>query len=165
MKNEFQKVLKETSEIIDQLEDKIEGFTDDFTEDAGELWTDVKKNLTAVSEKLKTAAKDVENKGDEAQLQAHLGTMEAHDRFSGIKDTVDKFTQEVSAKAKTGLDTVELRAHLAKMEAKDFWQDNGETITQEFTESSDKVKKLTLDAASEIKEYFEKMATLLNKKN
>lgn len=164
MEKKFQETLAETSELIDKLENKIEGFTEDFTEDASELWADVKQNLTQVSEKLKTAAKDLDDKTDEAELQAHLGTMEAHERFAGIKDTVDKFTQEVSAKTKTGLDTVELRAHLAKMEAKDFWQDNGDTITQEFNESSEKVKNLTLEAASEIKDYFVSLTKTLSKK-
>jgi len=164
MEDKFKKVLTETSEIIDKLEDKIEDFTDDFSEDTSELWADVKRNLTEVSGKLKTASKDLEGKSDEAQLQAHLGTMEAHDRFSGIKDTVDKFTQEVSAKTKTGLDTVELKAHLVKMEAKDYWQENGDTITQEFKESSEKVKGLTLEAASEIKDYFVKLTNTLSKK-
>lgn len=91
--------------------------------------------------------------------------MEAHNRFSGIKDIVDTFTQEVSAKTKTGLDTVELRAHLAKMEAKDYWEENGEAITQEFAESSDKVKTLSLEAASEIKDFFVNLTNTLSKKD
>lgn len=164
MENEFKKTLDNTSEAIEKLEDKIEDYSQSFAEDASELWVDLKKNLLGLKAKLKTASTDLEQEGDKAQLQAHLGTMEAHDRFAGVKETIEEFTEKVSAKAQTELDTVKLRAYLAKMEAKDFWEDNGETLTQEFSESSDKVKNLTLEAASEIKDYFIKLTSTLSKK-
>jgi len=163
MENEFKRVLEKTSEAIEKLEDRIEDFTEDFTEDSVGLWDDLKKHFSVVNQKIKQASKDIEQKSDEAQLQAHLGTMEAHDKLDGIKDTIEEFTQKVSAKAQTDLDTVSLRAHLAKMEADDFWEDKGNKITQDFNNSSDKVKKLTLEAASEIKNYFEKLADTISK--
>lgn len=165
MESKFKHILKETSDSIDDLEKKIDDLREDFAEESAELWVDVKRNLSAVSGKLKTAVDDLDAKTDEAELQAHLGTMEAHDRLDSIKETLEKFTQDVSSKAKTGIDTVELRAHLAKMEARDFWAENGETISQDFAESSDKVKKLTLEAASEIKDYFAGLARTLSGKH
>jgi len=163
MEKEFKEILEKTSEAIEKLEDKIEDLTEDFAEDSVELWGDLKKHFTGVNDQLKKASKDMEQKSDEAQLQAHLGTMEAHDKIDGIKDTVEEFTQKVFTKAQTDLDTVALRAHLAKMEADDFWEDKGSKITQDFNDSSDKVKKLTLEAASEIKNYFEKLADTVSK--
>lgn len=43
MEKQFDKILEETSNIIDKLEDKIENVKDDFSEDTSELWTEVKK--------------------------------------------------------------------------------------------------------------------------
>lgn len=162
MEKEFKEILEKTSDTIEKLEFKIEEHADDLTDDAMELWGDFKKNFSTVNEQLKTAAKDLEEKSDEAQLQAHLGTMEAHDRINNIKESVEEFTQKVSAKTQSELDTVALRAHLAKMEAEDFWEKKGKKISEDFNESGDKVKELTLEAASEIKAFFEKVSKEFN---
>lgn len=163
MEKEFKEILENAVDAIEKLEDKVEDIAEDFADDAGELWGEIKKNFEGVNDKLKTASKDLEQKGDEAQLQSHLATMEAHDKIVGIKDGIEDFTQKVSNKAQTEIDTVELRAHLAKMEAEDFWAEKGPKLTQDFNESSDKVKKLSLEAASEIKDYFEKLTALFSK--
>ncbi|KAG1682757.1 NAD-dependent protein deacetylase [Nymphon striatum] len=165
MEKEFREVLEKTSDSIEKLEDKVEDFVEDFADDAVELWDDIKKNFAGVNDKLKTASKDIEQKTDEAELQAHLGTMEAHDKIDGIKESIEDFTQKVSNKAQTEIDTVALRAHLAKKEAEDFWEEKGPKITKDFNESSDKVKELSLEAATEIKDYFEKLAGLFSKKD
>ncbi len=165
MDKDFKEILEKSSEAIEKLEDKVDDLAEEFAEDAVELWDEMKKSFLKVNNKLKTAAKDFDQKSDEANLQAHLGTMEAHDRIDGIKDTVEEFTQKVAAKAQTDLDTAALRAHLAKMEAEDFWDEKGQKITEEFNESSDRVKSLTLEAASEIRDYFEKLSETISKKS
>ncbi|MCH9813012.1 MAG: hypothetical protein K0U47_03610 [Epsilonproteobacteria bacterium] len=164
MDKEFKALLETSSKAIEKLQDKVEEFTEEFSGDASALWDDMKTNFSTANEKLKTAAKDLDQKSDEANLQAHLGTMEAHARLENIKDTISDFTEKVSAKAHTELDTAALRAHLAKMEAEDFWDKKGQTITDDFNESKDKVQKLAMDAASEIKDYFEKLTETLSKK-
>ena len=163
MGNEFKKSLEAAENAIDELEDKIEDMAEDFTEDAAELWTDIKKNFSGVRGKLITAAKDANEIGDEAQLQAHLGAMEAHDKMQGVRDTVEEFTHKVAANAQTELDTARLRGHLAEMEAKDFWESKGKDIATDFNESSEKVKELSYEAASEVKDYFEKLVEKLTK--
>jgi len=165
MNKELQEILEKSSVAIDKLQESVEGLTHELSDDAKELWKDMKKNFSGVNEKLKSATKDLDKKNDEANLQAHLGAMEAHDKLSNIKHTVDEFTQKVSKKASEELDIAKLRAHLAKMEAEDFWEKKGKTITKDFGESSQKVQNLTLEAASEIKEYFEKLTETVLKKS
>lgn len=167
MDNEFKKKLEAAEEAIDKLEDKIEdkieNMAEEFAEDAVELWADIKKNFSGVRGKLKTAVIDLDQKGDEARLQAHLGAMEAHDKMQSVKDTVEEFTQKVAATAQTELDTVKLRAHLAEMEAEDFWENKGKDIAADFSESSEKVKDMTLEAATEVTNYFEKLVEKFNR--
>jgi ElaB/YqjD/DUF883 family membrane-anchored ribosome-binding protein len=167
MDKELKAKLEQAEEAIDKLEDKvedkIENMAEEFAEDAVELWTDIKKNFSGVKQKLKTAVIKLDQKGDEAQLQAHLSAMEAHDRLQGFKDTVEEFTRKVAATAQTELDTVKLRAHLAEMEAEDFWENKGKDIAEDFSESSEKVKDLTLEVANEVKDYFENLVEKFNR--
>lgn len=165
MNKELKEMLEKSSIALEKLQDKVEDFTEDFADDATELWADMKKNFSGVNEKLKTATKDLDKKSDEANLQAHLGAMEAHDKINNIKESVDEFAKQVSSSAETKLDTAALRAHLAKMEAEDFWDKKGKTITDDFSESREKVQKLTVDAVGEIKDYFEKLTETLTKKS
>lgn len=164
MEKELKELLEKSSKAIDKLQDKVEEFTEEFAGDASALWDDMKKNFSTANDKLKTASKEIEEESEEAKLQAHLGTMEARDKLNSIKESVEEFTHKVSTKAQTELDTAALRAHLAKMEAEDYWEKNGENLTKEFHESKDKVTKLAVEAASEIKEFFEKLTDTLSSK-
>jgi histone H3/H4 len=165
MNKELKEILEKSSHAIDKLQEKVEEFTDELVGDTADLWQDLKKNFAATKEKLKDASKNLDQKSEEANLQAHLGAMEAHDKLENIKGSVDEFTQKVSSKAQTELDTAALRAHLAKMEAEDFWEKKGKEISREFNESKDKVQKLAVEAASEVKDYFEKLTETLSKKS
>lgn len=167
MDNEIKKKLQAAEEAIDKLEDKvedkIENMAEEFAEDAVELWADIKKNFSGVKGKLKVAAKNLDQIGDEFHIQGHLGAMEARDKIEGVRETVEEFTQKVAATAQTELDTVKLRAHLAEMEAEDFWENKGKDMVADFGESSEKVKDLTLEAASEVTNYFEKLVEKFNR--
>lgn len=165
MNKELKEILEKSSIALEKLQDKVEDLTEDFADDTKDIWIDMKKNFSRVNEKLKTATKDLDKKSDEANLQAHLGAMEAHDKMSNIKESVEAFTKNISETAETKLDTVALRAHLAKMEAEDFWEKKGKTISSEFSESREKVQNLTLEAVGEIKDYFEKLTETLSKKS
>jgi len=165
MNKELKEILEKSSHAIDKLQDKIEEFTDELVDDTADLWQDLKKNFASTKEKLKDASKNLDQKSEEANLQAHLGAMEAHDRFDNIKKSVDEFAQKISSKTQTELDITALKAHLAKMEAEDFWEKKGKEISREFHESREKVQKLTIEAASEVKDYFEKLTETLSKKS
>ncbi|MEB8433132.1 hypothetical protein OO007_12915 [Cocleimonas sp. KMM 6892] len=167
MDNEFKKKLEAAEEAIDRLEDKIEDkvedITEDLAEDARELWADLKKSFSGAKGKLKEAASAVDQIGDEARLQAHLGTMEVVDKMEGVKETLEDFTQKISSKAHTEIDTAKLRAHLAEMEAEDFMETKGAKIARDLNESGDKVKDASIKAAGEVKDYFDKLLEDISK--
>ena len=163
MEKEFKKRLEEAGDAIEELENKIEGFAEDFTGDVVQLWADVKTNFSGVKEKLKTAIKDLDEKGDEAQLQAHLAAMEARERMQVARESLEEFTHKVSLKSQAELDTVRLRAHLAEMEAEDFWEKKSKELSADFNHSSEKAKELSYEAASEVKDYFEKLVEKFTK--
>ena len=165
MNKELKEMLEKSSVAIEKLQDTVENLTENLADDATDIWKDMKNNFTSVNEKLKTATKDLDKKGDEANLQAHLGAMEASDKINNIKESVEEFTKNISTSAETKLDTVALRAHLAKMEAENFWEKKGKTLTSDFNESREKIQKLTVDAVGEIKDYFEKLTETLTKKS
>lgn len=165
MNKEYKKILEQSSDAIEKLQEKVEGLAGDLSDEASVLWQDMKKNFSGVSGKLKNASKYLDKKSDEANLQAHLGAMEAHDTIDQIKESIEEFTTKVSSKAQTELDIAALRTHLAKKEAEDFWEKKGKKITKEFGESSDKVQELAVEAASEIKNFFEKLTDSFSKKS
>jgi len=165
MNKDLRELLEKSSEALEKLQDTVEDAAKNLTTDTNGLWDDIKKNFLGVNEKLKNATKDLDRKSEEANLQAHLGAMEAHDKLSNIKESVDEFTQKVSSKAEETIDTATLRAKLAKMEAEDFWEKKGKTIKADFHQSSEKVQKLTVEAVSEIKDYFEKLTETIKNKS
>jgi ABC-type transporter Mla subunit MlaD len=165
MNKELKEMLEKSSRALEKLQDTVEDLTENLADDASDLWSDMKKNFSGVNEKLKTATKDLDQKSDEANLQAHLGAMEAHDKIGNIKESIEEFTKNISTTAETKMDTAALQAHLAKMEAEDFWEKKGKTLTNDFHESREKVQKLTVDAVGEIKDYFEKLTEALTKKS
>ncbi len=164
---EFKKKLEAAEEAIDRLEDKIEDkvedIKDDLAEDARELWGDIKNSFAGVKGKLKDAATALDQIGDETKMQVHLGTMEAHDKLEGVKATLEDFTQKISNKAHTEIDTVKLRAHLAEMEAEDFMETKGAKITRDLNKSGEKVKDASIKAAGEVKDYFDKLLEDISK--
>jgi len=156
-------MLDETTEAIEKLESEVEELSEDFSGEAIGLWDDVKMHFSDVKDKLRTASKDQEMSNN-AQLHAHLGAMEAHDKMSGIKDTVEVFTNKVSEKSQAEVDAAALRAHLAKIEAGDFWKKKGKKMSSDFNESSDKVREQAFEAVLGVKDYFEKLIGLFSKK-
>lgn len=162
MEKEFRELLNKASDAIGKFEHKVEDITDDLTDDAALLWNDMRTNLDNIKEKLKQAEKSVEDTADEALLQAHLGAIEASDRLKEMSQSLEEFSHKVATKAQSELDTVALRAHLAKMEAEDFWEERGEQLITDFKQSADKVKKLSMEAATEIKSFLDKVTKEFN---
>lgn len=163
MANDLKDRLDKSLNAIEEFEDKVEDYADNLEDEVEELWGDIKNHFTNVAAKLKDATHNLETTTDEAQLQAHLGTMEAHDKLEVLKETVDDFTFKVSTEAHKDIDTVALRAHLAKMDADDYWEEKSKVLTKEYHESSDKVKDVSLQAANDMKVYFDKLLSAFSK--
>jgi hypothetical protein len=158
MKKEFKELITESKRSLEKVEEKIESFSEDFSEEANGLWGDIKKRLSHVERKLKDAYDNFE---DEAELKGHLGIMEARDQIENLKETLDKFTHKVSNNMQEELDIVGLRAHLAKMESEDLWIEKQKDITQLYGKSKIEVENLAKRSLEEMNHIFLKLTKIV----
>lgn len=158
MEKELKEIIEESRNSLKKTKEKIEELSEDFTEESGELWDELKKRLSGVEEKLKDAYINFENK---AELKGHLAMMEARDKLEVIKESTEEFTQKVSTKAQEKLDIASLKAHLAKMESEDMWEEKRETLSRMYGESKIEVEKLAKKAGKEINAIFLKLTDMV----
>lgn len=155
MEKEFNELLKSSKKVIGEVEKKFEEVSGDFAEDVGELWKDMKKSFTKISDELLD---------DDNKEKAQEKVLEAKEKLNHVKDSVTEFATNLKSEHQAELDTAALRAHLAKMEAEDFIEESKKKISREVQESSHTLEKLALDASNEIKEFFNTLNEQLNKK-
>ncbi len=158
MEKEFKEIIEESKKSLEKAEKKIEALSEDFTEEAGEFWIDLKKRFTGVNDKLKDAYTDFENK---AELKGHLGMMEARDKLEQVKESAEEFTKKVSSQAQVELDIAALKAHLAKMESEDIWEEKQKKLSHMYDDSKVEVEKLAKKAGKEINEIFVRLTDIV----
>lgn len=158
MEKEFKEIIEESKKSLEKAEKKIEDLSEDFTEEAGEFWVDLKKRFAGVNDKLKDAYNDFE---DKAELKGHLGMMEARDKLEQVKESAEEFAQKVSGKAQVELDVAALKAHLAKMESEDMWEEKQKELSHMYDDSKVEVEKLAKKAGKEINEIFRKLTDIV----
>jgi len=158
MEKEFKEIIEESKKSLEKAEKKIEELSEDFTEEAGEFWVDLKKRFAGVNDKLKDAYNDFEEK---AELKGHLGMMEARDKLEQVKETAEEFTQKVSTNAQVELDVAALKAHLAKMESEDLWEEKQKEFSLMYQDSKVEAEKLAKKAGKEINEIFLKLTDIV----
>ena len=158
MEKEFREIIEESKKSLEEAEKKIEDLSEDFSEEAGEFWIDLKKRFTGVNDKLKEAYDGFEEK---AELKGHLGMMEARDKLEQVKESAEAFTQQVSSKAQVELDVAALKAHLAKMESEDMWEEKQKELSDMYDDSKVEVEKLAKKAGKEINEIFLKLTDIV----
>jgi len=112
--------------------------------------------MKKIREQLDTAADKAEVGAEEAQLQAHLGLMEAKDRIEATRPVVEEYLKEAAEKSKTVMDEAELKAKLAAMEAEDFWERRGKDMSEEFKESAEKMASIAQEAATDLQSRLER---------
>ena len=158
MEKEFKEIIEESKRSIEKAEKKIEELSEDFSEEAGEFWVDLKKRFAGVNDKLKNAYDNFEEK---AELKGHLGMMEARDKLEQVKETAEEFTQKVSTNAQVELDVAALKAHLAKMESEDLWEEKQKEFSIIYQDSKVEAEKLAKKAGKEINEIFLKLTDIV----
>ncbi len=158
MEKEFKEIIEESKKSLEKAEKRIEELSEDFTEEAGEFWVDLKKHFAGVNDKLKDAYNDFEEK---AELKGHLGMMEARDKLEQVKESAEEFTQKVSTNAQVELDVAALKAHLAKMESEDLWEEKQKEISAMYENTKVEVEKLAKKAGKEINEIFLKLTDIV----
>ncbi len=158
MEKEFKEIIEESKKSLEKAEKKIEDLSEDFTEEAGELWVDLKKRFSGVNDKLKDAYDGYEGK---AELKGHLAMMEAHDKLEQIKESAEKFAFQASKKTETEFDIAALKTELAKMDAKDQWEETKKELSQQYGKSKIEVENLSKKAGKEINEIFLKLTDIV----
>ena len=158
MEKELKEIIEESRKSLKKTEEKIEEISEDFSQEAGEVWSELKKRLSGVEEKLKDAYVNFE---DKAELKGHLAIMEARDRLEMIKEGTEKFVQKANTKAREELDTASLKTHLAKMESEDLWNEKRESLSHMYTESKIEVEKMAKKAGKEINDIFLKLTQIM----
>lgn len=158
MQKELKEIIALSRKSLKKAEEKIEDISEDFSEEVGDFWDDLKKRLTGVEKKLKDAYDDFE---DEAELKGHLAMMEARDKLEVIKESTEEFAQKISSKAQEELDVATLKAHLAKMESEDIWEEKHKTLSLMYAESKTEVEKLATKAGKEINDTFLRLTEMI----
>jgi hypothetical protein len=157
MKQELKELIEQSKTSLKNAEEKIENLSENFTEEAGEFWSDLKSRFATINNKLKDAAVEFENK---SELQAHLSIMEARDKTEKVKKSAEEFALKISKKTQQELDITALKAHLAKMESEDMWQETQKELSRKYQESKIEAEKLAQKAGKEINEIFLKLTSV-----
>lgn len=158
MEKDFKELITESKKSLGKVEDKIESLSENFSEEVGEFWSDLKKHLSGVEGKLKEAYAHVE---EEAELKGHLGIMEARDRLEELREITHEFTYKVSNNAQEELDIAALKIHLAKMEGEDLWDEKQQEFTHMYKESKVEADKLAKKSLKEINHVFLKLTEII----
>ena len=158
MEKEFKELITESKKSLEKIEKKVEAKSENFTEEVNELWSDLKKHLSGIDEKLKNTYDHFE---DQAELQGHLGIMEVRDRVEKIQETTREFTDKISNNAQEELDTVALRMHLAKMESEDFWEEKQKELLHNYNDAKAEAEKVAIKAAKELNNMVLKLTEML----
>ena len=93
-------------------------------------WQDIEKGLFKVQSFLQKDWGQTKQSLDEAQLQTHLGMMEAREEWNEFKQYLQEAIQNL--KTEETFDHSKLQAHLANMEIEDRFQDKRKQWEQDY---------------------------------
>jgi len=161
MDDKLKEAVKRSMKELAALEDKMEDWVDDLPDDTDELRASIKRAVGKIHSKLNESIGHGGKLSDEAELQAHLGLMQARDKLEASKDVVDNYLESATGKSKTLMQELELKAKLAKMEAEDFWEERGPKLKDEFNQSSETMLKVAGSTVDEIQKQFSKWNDML----
>jgi len=154
MKTEFEEFKETAKKSIDALEGKIEGMNEDFSDDAKELWEELKTYFAKVKDKL-------EESGEEADVQGDLARMEARDILENVRDSAESFLLTVSKNTAQEFDLSEIKAHLAKMDLEDTLEATKKKFYHLYGESKAETKILAKKAGEEINDMMLKLSQIV----
>ena len=155
MEKKIRDAIDRSLEDLKVVQDKVDDFIDDLPDDTQEIKQTAKKALGQINALLSKAMQQAGDKADEAQLQAHLGLMEAQDKLESSRAVVDDYIARTTNESKKLLDEAEVKRHLAMMEAQDFWEKRGASLTEEFKASAATMQDFAEKAMSDMQSAFE----------
>jgi len=149
MENSIRDAINLSLKELKNVQGKVEEFIDDLPDDTSEIKKTTKEVLGQLNGLLNKAVEQAGDKAEEAQLQAHLGIMEAKDKLDASKIVLDDVLGKSAEASEKFLDEAELKQHLAMMEAKEFWEERGSKFAEEFQASASTMQEAAEKAASE----------------
>lgn len=155
MDAKFREAIDRSLEELKSIQGKVDDFIDDLPDDTHEIKKTAKSSLAKINELLKNAVDQSSDQVEEAQLQAHLGVMEAKEKLEACKVVVDDYIARTSDESKKLLDEMELKQNLAMMEARDFWEKRGSSMAEEFKESALNMQSVAERAVGDLQNAFE----------
>jgi len=158
MEKEFKEIIAESKKSLKKIENSVEEFSEDFTDEVKEFWVDLKRNLSNVEEKLDDAYDEFE---DQIKLKSHLGIMEARERMEKLEDIAYEFTSKVASNTQEELDIVKLKTHLLKMESDDLWEEKQKELSAVYERSKDEAEELSIRAAKDFNKIVLKLTQIV----
>jgi len=156
MDDTIKDAIKTARHSLDKLDDLFESLLDELPEQAQDAQKRSRVVLKKIREELNNAADKAEVGVEEAELQAHLGVMEAKDRIEATRPVVEEYLKNAAETSKTIMDEAELKAKLAAMEAEDFWETRGKDMSEEFKQSAEQMASIASDAATDLQSRLER---------
>jgi ElaB/YqjD/DUF883 family membrane-anchored ribosome-binding protein len=150
MENSIRDAISRSLKELKNVQDRVEEFIDDLPDDTDEIKKTTKSLLGQINSVLNKAVEQAGDKAEEAQLQAHLGIMEAKDKLDASKIILDDVLGKSAEASEKFLDETELKRHLAMMEAKEFWEERGSKFAEEFQASASTMQEAATKAASDL---------------
>ena len=161
MDEQLKQTLKRSLEELAQMQDRFDHWLQELPEESAEFRTRTRELLDQLSGKLDESLQQGEKLSQEAQLQAHLGLMEAKERFEASRKVFDDITDDATERSGKLFEELGERAEEARREAKEFWQQRGPELTDEFKRSSEAMVDVAQSAADLMQEQFSKWSATL----
>ncbi len=154
MSNSIKDAIDKSLKELESVQAKVENFIEDLPDDTHEIKATAKRTLGQINELLNKAMSQAGESAEEAQLQAHLGVMEAQEKLEASKVVVDDYLARSGEESKRLLDEVQLKQNLAMMEARDFWETKGKKMAEEFQESAESLQSVAETAVGDLQAMF-----------
>lgn len=154
MESKIKEAIDKSLKELESIQAKVDEFIDDIPDDTHEIKATAKKTLAQINQLLNKAVKQAGESADEAQLQAHLGVMEAQEKLKASKVVVDDYMARSGDESKKLLDEIQLKQNLAMMEARDFWEQRGSKMADEFKESAANFQSVAEKAVVDLQSVF-----------
>lgn len=154
MDSKIKEAIDNSLEQLEEIQNKVDDFIDELPDDTHEIKATARKTLNQISALLNTAFEKAGEQAEEAQLQAHLGVMEAQEKLEASRDVVDDYLSRSGEESRRLLDEVQLKQKLAVMEARDFWEQRGSKMAEEFKESAVSMQSVAEKAADDLQTMF-----------
>jgi len=164
MEESIKEAIKTARQSLDKLDELFESLLDDLPEQAQDAQKRSRVVMRTIRDELDKAANKAEVGAEEAELQAHLGLMEAKERIEATRPVIEEYLKDAAEKSKTIMDEAELKAKLAAMEATDFWETSGKDMSEEFRKSAEQMASVAADAATDLQSRLERWVKTFEQK-